>query len=265
MNCVVGQESFEYAENQILNAGENVIKFTENQLLTAGVDVRQFCSEVMQEILPETWNDSSQETSVLEETGKDDISSCEVLKKDDDESHRDELAKSNSCDEISVSGLSAVGNEETLEQNRMKATLIPSDILQEASEQTDIGMKTSVCGVDQPAHDGENQSDLRSTNSVSSELLYSSVKAVGGTAEPEDAKVDSLTSHQFATVSAKSDEHNILKNEVPSSDIALSEALNDSTGEFFASCYFLLSLVCLGILLPAYSDISHFHLFSVPH
>lgn len=224
---IISQESMQYAETQFLTAGVNVKQFTENQILAAGANVkqfaedkfsttgshfRQFCSDFVQEVFSDFLKDSFIEKSQSEDTEKCD-SSCEILKKQDDKCHKDEVSKSNDGG-VSASRLSTVGKEMILELNHTKVNVIPSEISQaDMFKKNDVGVTTLICGVDE-SHDGgiEDQIDLQSLKLVLSQPSDSSSKAERN-AESEPSVLDNLICHHNATMSAGLDESRILENE----------------------------------------------------
>lgn len=133
------QEKFETFYSEIDDIVKQNLEYGENQLLTAGANVKQFCSEFMEEVLPESIINSLQEKTTTSENAKRVVHAGGLL---DKEANANGLSDCNSSNQpISMETLEEAdmtlsftlkandGREMSFEENRVKETKFSSEIL----------------------------------------------------------------------------------------------------------------------------------------
>lgn len=193
-NCLLGQD-LQYAENQLLTAGENV---------------KQFCSEFMEEMLPEYIISSLQEKTTPSGNENSVVHSCGVLDKETNAGPSDCIFSTPSISMETVEGaditLSFIlegndGREMSFEENRLK----------------------------EPKFSPEGLDNLPNPLQVNGQSSYSPEARDTNDFDPRVGKAKLSAAQHLANsiVSAGSNECQILENEESSSDRTLSKEIID--------------------------------------
>lgn len=136
------REKFETFYSEIDGIVKPNLEYAENQLLTAGANVKQLCSELMEEILPESLINPLQEKSTTSENAKRDVHAGGLLDKEASAGHKEGLSDCNcsnppiSMETVEDADITLLfplkakdGGEMSFEENRVKETKFSSEIL----------------------------------------------------------------------------------------------------------------------------------------
>ncbi|KAL3519951.1 hypothetical protein ACH5RR_018100 [Cinchona calisaya] len=201
------------------------LQYAGNQLVTVGANVKQFCSELMEEMLPASIMNSLQEETYQSESNGSVDHACGVLDREDDASHINEPSDSDSSTyPISMETVEAAhstaftlkaydGNEMSFEEVRVKETKYLSDILNFEGHS------------DGEFHGLDNLSDTLQVDQSS----YSTEAGETSDRDPRYGESNLSTTQDLAAsvVSAGSHDSQLLENEMSSSGHTLLEELID--------------------------------------
>ncbi|XP_027111896.1 uncharacterized protein [Coffea arabica] len=136
------REKFETFYSEIDDIVKENLEYGENQLLTAGANVKQFCSEFMEEVLPESIINSLQEKTTTSENAKRVVHAGGLPDKEANAGHKDGPSDCNSSNQpilmetveeaditLSFTLKANDGREMSFEENRVKETEFSSEIL----------------------------------------------------------------------------------------------------------------------------------------